>query len=162
MDSVNTFAVSSSKNDKVYKVTIRSVTCSDQPRCIAHCKEMECIYLCRHMVQCSCIDYVHGHLCKHAHKVQMNLYMYSGTHMSATQNVCFNQVKIMFNKTGSPQDQNIHTDAIHISDEMAISDEMDVGENCTVPAVSKVLTVGMLVYTQIICSSSATVLLCMY
>lgn len=52
-----------------YTVLILSANCPQEPDCIPQCCELQCGYLCRHMVQCTCLDYVHGHLCKHAHKV---------------------------------------------------------------------------------------------
>ena len=33
--------------------------------CIPQCTEPECGYMCRHCVQCTCYDYIQGHLCKH-------------------------------------------------------------------------------------------------
>ena len=61
-------------SDKVYTVTLRASTCSDQPWCIPQCNEQKCTYLCQHMVHCSCMDYAQGHLCKHTHKVYMYIH----------------------------------------------------------------------------------------
>ena len=43
--------------------------CLEKPKCIPQCSQPECGYLCRHMIKCTCMDYTHGHLCKHTHKV---------------------------------------------------------------------------------------------
>ena len=58
-------------DEGTYTVRIVSKNCLQQPDCIPQCSEVQCKYLCRHMVQCTCFDYVHGHLCKHAHKVNL-------------------------------------------------------------------------------------------
>ena len=63
------YEVQSSDRDKVYSVYILSDSCSQKPNCIPQCHEHTCSYLCRHMMKCTCIDYVQGHLCKHVHKV---------------------------------------------------------------------------------------------
>lgn len=65
----NQYEVESSKQGTFYTVHIRSRNCLQEPNCVPQCTEAECGYLCRHMVECTCVDYVHGHLCKHAHKV---------------------------------------------------------------------------------------------
>ena len=67
--SENQYQIPSVKQDTLYTVHVLARNCLQQPQCIPHCDEPECGYLCRHMVQCTCIDYVQGHLCKHAHKV---------------------------------------------------------------------------------------------
>ena len=67
MISENSYTLQSSNT--VYQLTISSENCTDKPHCIPQCNDLECRYLCRHMVKCSCLDYLHGHLCKHTHKV---------------------------------------------------------------------------------------------
>lgn len=62
----NQYQVRSSES--TYTVQILS-HCQEQPSCVPQCSKVQCKYLCRHMAQCSCIDYIHGHICKHAHKV---------------------------------------------------------------------------------------------
>ena len=52
-----------------YSVQLLSATCTARPNCLPHCMEKECLYLCRHMISCTCYDFTHGHLCKHCHKV---------------------------------------------------------------------------------------------
>ena len=63
------YEVQSSEMDRVYKVHVLSEYCEQKPNCIPHCQEQTCVYLCRHMLKCTCVDYVQGHLCKHVHKV---------------------------------------------------------------------------------------------
>ena len=58
----------SSTESKSYTVTISPNRCI-QRQCIPQCNESECGYLCHHTAQCTCADYIHGHLCKHTHKV---------------------------------------------------------------------------------------------
>ena len=53
-----------------------------QGKCVPVCVERECVLLCRHMMTCTCYDYLHGHLCKHCHKVQIILK--NGTETSHT------------------------------------------------------------------------------
>ena len=68
----NQYQVHSTEQDNMYIVHVQARKCLQQPQCTPQCNESECGYLCRHMVQCTCTDYIHGHLCKHAHKV-MNI-----------------------------------------------------------------------------------------
>ena len=63
------YEVQSSEKDKKYSVHILSGDCTQKPSCIPYCQEQTCVYLCRHMLKCTYIDYVQGHLCKHVHKV---------------------------------------------------------------------------------------------
>ena len=62
------YKVASSTESKSYTVTISPNRCT-QRQCIPQCNESECGYLCRHTAQCTCADYIHGHLCKHTYKV---------------------------------------------------------------------------------------------
>ena len=58
--------------NKHYTVTVISSMCGDKPACIPQCTSVKCQYLCRHMISCTCWDYIEGHLCKHCHKVRSN------------------------------------------------------------------------------------------
>ena len=71
--SNNAFKVNSSDHKQVYIVQIKEVTCSIASCCIPQCTFPECRPLCRHKIDCTCYDYTHGPLCKHAHKVNMLL-----------------------------------------------------------------------------------------
>lgn len=64
-----TYEVKSMESARTYNVQVIASHCSGQPDCVPQCTNEECKYLCRHMIQCTCVDYGHGHLCKHAHKV---------------------------------------------------------------------------------------------
>ena len=67
------FKVNSSDHKQVYTVQIKEATCSTASCYIPRCTFPECGLLCRHRIECTCYDYTHGHLCKHAHKVNMLL-----------------------------------------------------------------------------------------
>ena len=67
---INTYTVNSENSDQHYTVHVFASQCTHGKECIPHCVEGECSYLCRHMISCTCYDFSHGHLCKHAHKVQ--------------------------------------------------------------------------------------------
>ena len=41
---------------------------------VYHTAKDKRVYLCCHMLKCTCIDYVQGHLCKHMHKVRTMLH----------------------------------------------------------------------------------------
>ena len=69
------------------------------PNCIPHCQEQTCVYLCRHMLKCTCVDYVQGHLCKHVHKVYMQNVQHIKIHH------CIMQINTLLNCT--PTD-NMH------------------------------------------------------
>lgn len=64
--------LSCTDTSKHYTVTVTSSMCGDKPACIPQCTSVKCQYLCRHMVSCTCWDYIEGHLCKHCHKVWSN------------------------------------------------------------------------------------------
>ena len=68
VESSNVYKVASSTGSKSYNVTINPNRCI-QRQCIPQCNESESGYLCRHTAQCTCADYIHGHLCKDTHKV---------------------------------------------------------------------------------------------
>lgn len=53
-----------------HTVTVMASQCPQRKECIPQCIQKNCLYLCRHMLRCTCYDYSHGHLCKHVHKVQ--------------------------------------------------------------------------------------------
>ena len=83
MISENSYTLQSSNT--VYQLTISSENCTDKPHCIPQCNDLQCRYLCRHMVKCSCLDYLHGHLCKLTHKVNpyhVHEYMHVYTHFN--------------------------------------------------------------------------------
>lgn len=63
------YQINSSAGQEIYDVHITAQECSQKPKCIPQCTEPNCEYLCRHLITCTCIDYVLGHLCKHSHKV---------------------------------------------------------------------------------------------
>ena len=67
----NTFSLKSTDGTEDYTVEVQEATCSSQKPCIPQCSQPECGYVCRHHIRCSCLDYKHGHLCKHVHKVSM-------------------------------------------------------------------------------------------
>ena len=60
--------VASSTESKSYTVTNSPNKCI-QRQCIPQCNKSKCGYLCRHTAQCTFAYYIHGHLCKHTHKV---------------------------------------------------------------------------------------------
>ena len=62
----NHYQVNSSSGKDVYSVIKTAQECSQRPNCIPQCT---CEYLCRHVMTCTCADYVQGHLCKHCNKV---------------------------------------------------------------------------------------------
>lgn len=62
----NTFIIAS--NNNIYTVTIHHQTCPET-HCFIKCKKIPCVNLCRHLLTCSCPDFVQGNLCKHTHKV---------------------------------------------------------------------------------------------
>lgn len=49
---------------------VQKTGCTLGQDCVPQCTEPGCVYLCRHMVDCSCPDFLQGHLCKHAHKIK--------------------------------------------------------------------------------------------
>ena len=63
--------VMSSDGKNCYTINVEHCTCSLQPSCIPQCTSDGCGYLCRHQLNCSCVDYANGHLCTHVHKVHM-------------------------------------------------------------------------------------------
>lgn len=69
-DKINHYEIVSSDAKTQYLVNILSSDCPNQPNCMPQCTEDECLYLCRHMITCTCYDYQQGHLCKHTHKVK--------------------------------------------------------------------------------------------
>ena len=69
-DNINHFEIVSSDYKTSYSVNILLSECPNQPNCMPQCTEDDCLYLCRHMIACTCYDYQHGHLCKHVHKVK--------------------------------------------------------------------------------------------
>ena len=70
LDREYSYTVKSVSSDHQYTVHILASQCSHGKKCIPHCIQGKCSYLCRHMISCTCYDFSHGHLCKHAHKVQ--------------------------------------------------------------------------------------------
>lgn len=64
------YLVSSTPNETKYTVQILKTDCEEMPACVPQCHMKECQNLCRHMFKCTCTDYVHGHICKHVHKVR--------------------------------------------------------------------------------------------
>ena len=82
-----TYIMSQKVNDKTYTVTSQDdsnksydvqlcqKTCPSQLKCVPQCVQSGCTFLCRHMLTCTCLDYVHGHLCKHVHAVRMYISM---------------------------------------------------------------------------------------
>ena len=69
-DKINHYEIVSSDAKTQYSVNILLSVCPNQPNCMPQCTEDDCLYLCRHMITCTCYDYQHGHLCKHTHKVK--------------------------------------------------------------------------------------------
>ena len=57
-----------------YTVCVHIEQCS--LGCVPHCTSPECSRLCRCMMECTCTDYRHGHICKHAHKVLQICYTF--------------------------------------------------------------------------------------
>ena len=70
VESSSVYKVVSSTESKSYTVTITPNRCI-QRQCIPQCNGLECGYLCRHTAQCTCADYIHGHLCKHTQGTQV-------------------------------------------------------------------------------------------
>lgn len=68
------YQINSRTGQEIYDVHITAQECSLKPKCIPQCTQSNCEYLCRHLITCTCTDYVHGHLCKHSHKVRMLKY----------------------------------------------------------------------------------------
>ena len=68
-DDKGSYTVKSSDGKSEYTVSITSEKCQLESDCVPHCKDSPCDYLCRHMIMCTCYDYQHGHLCKHAHEI---------------------------------------------------------------------------------------------
>ena len=67
-----TYTVTSQEDSKKsYDVQLCQKTCPSQLKCVPQCVQSGCTFLCRHMLTCTCLDYVHGHLCKHVHAVRM-------------------------------------------------------------------------------------------
>ena len=66
---VKTYEVLSQTNSEKHTVVILTDSCTLGQKCILHCTASEYGFLCRHIMQCMCIDYQHGHICKHMHKV---------------------------------------------------------------------------------------------
>ena len=59
----------SSDGADTYVVTTMDQRCQYKD-CVPQCTASECTYLCRHQIECTCLDYQEGHLCKHSHKVK--------------------------------------------------------------------------------------------
>ena len=68
------YTVKSVSLDHQYTVHVLASQCSHGKECIPHCIQGKCSYICRHMISCTCHDFSHGHLCKHAHKVQSSMH----------------------------------------------------------------------------------------
>lgn len=62
----DTFIITS--NNNIYTVTIHHQTCPEA-HCFIKCKKIPCVNLSRHLLTCSCPEFVQGNLCKHTHKV---------------------------------------------------------------------------------------------
>lgn len=60
-----------SQTDERNQYTVQNLKeeCSET-NCTPSCTAKECVYLCRHIFQCTCYDYKNGHLCKHVHAVK--------------------------------------------------------------------------------------------
>lgn len=69
-ESAITYTVTSESSQMPYRVKVLASECPQGKKCIPQCTQGKCLYLCRHILQCTCYDYSHGHLCKHVHKVQ--------------------------------------------------------------------------------------------
>ena len=67
------YTVPSSEDSNLYILHLQETTCGLLKPCYPHCAQKECGYICRHRITCSCLDYKHGHLCKHCHAVSMQL-----------------------------------------------------------------------------------------
>ena len=70
MEHAVTYTVASQSSQMSHTVTIIASECPQGKGCIPQCTKANCLFLCRHMIRCTCYDYSHGHLCKHVHKVQ--------------------------------------------------------------------------------------------
>lgn len=69
--SWHTNEVTSTSDEGITYTVYLCKMCQQQPMCVPQCTAADgCQYVCRHMIQCTCLDYIHGHICKHAHKVQ--------------------------------------------------------------------------------------------
>lgn len=67
---MNTWTVCSQTDERdQYTVQRLKAECL-QTNCTPSCSAKECVYLCRHILQCTCYDYKNGHLCKHVHAVK--------------------------------------------------------------------------------------------
>ena len=64
------YIVKASDGTSTYDVTLCTTQCPAQSTCVPQCTTSECMYLCRHLITCTCWDYQEGHLCKHCHKVR--------------------------------------------------------------------------------------------
>ena len=64
------YVVTASDGINTYVVTITDSLCSAKSTCVPQCTALECLYLCRRQIRCTCWDYQEGHLCKHCHKVK--------------------------------------------------------------------------------------------
>jgi hypothetical protein len=68
----HSYAVMSADGTSSSTVVIHSHNCNSANKpCALHCTALECHCLCRCMMECSCIDFKHGHICKHMHKVRL-------------------------------------------------------------------------------------------
>jgi len=70
MISDDKFKIKSTSGKDDYTVHVFAEKCSTTGhKCVPHCVAPECYDLCRCIMECSCIDYKSGHICKHTHKV---------------------------------------------------------------------------------------------
>ncbi|XP_065897260.1 uncharacterized protein [Dysidea avara] len=70
MVSEDIFKVVSTSGEKEYTIHVYAEQCALGSKCVPHCIAPECSHLCRCIMECSCIDYKCGHICKHTHKVR--------------------------------------------------------------------------------------------
>ncbi|XP_065916328.1 uncharacterized protein [Dysidea avara] len=70
MVSEDIFKVVSTSREKEYTIHVYAEQCALGSKCVPHCIAPECSHLCRCIMECSCIDYKCGHICKHTHKVR--------------------------------------------------------------------------------------------
>ena len=69
MISENIYKVVSTSGEHEYTIHVYAEQCAMGNKCVPHCIAPECHHLCRCIMECSCIDYKSGHICKHTHKV---------------------------------------------------------------------------------------------
>ena len=69
MINENTFKVVSTADEHDYTIHIYADHCSMGDKCVLHCLAPECYHLCQCIMECSCLDYKCGHICKHIHNV---------------------------------------------------------------------------------------------